>query len=221
MKRAYTLITLIAALSFSCLSVASDHFVDKSLPSCRAKGVCGYVQVNPYGVSSEQFCRCPQGSCPLTTDLFDGKTVPHGYDQYKFCDRQPQLHVCQDDEAVYSYKKKSFVYKDTFDVDVRIRCLCPSDHVFVKNDTKFFYGENTSFLWIQYNCRAPNICNPSDTCRTVTESYDKILHRKKNLVSRQCVCPEEMYCPHHLELAFERVDFGKGGFYQMRCMQDN
>ena len=53
-------------------------------PACRRSAVCGLVQANAWGVSSQPLCRCPGGQeCPLRWDSEDGHSVTHGSDQYK------------------------------------------------------------------------------------------------------------------------------------------
>lgn len=63
------------------------------LPTCLDdQSVCGYVQVNPFGINKVAICRCPsEGSagrgggrvdCPLDMKM-DSSTVRHGNDLYK------------------------------------------------------------------------------------------------------------------------------------------
>ncbi len=55
------------------------------MPECTDEAsVCGYVQLNNMGISSQPICRCKAGiSCPLNWNPLDGRTVMHGNDQYK------------------------------------------------------------------------------------------------------------------------------------------
>ena len=56
-----------------------------SLPECSdEKSVCGYVQLNSMGISSQPICKCKGPvQCPLIWNPMDGRTVSHGNDQYK------------------------------------------------------------------------------------------------------------------------------------------
>ncbi|XP_037077106.1 U-scoloptoxin(11)-Sm5a-like [Pollicipes pollicipes] len=64
----------------------------RGLTTCRRSAVCGLVQANAWGINTEAFCNCMgREPCPLHWDPEDGRSVTHGSNQYKYCQRAPEL----------------------------------------------------------------------------------------------------------------------------------
>lgn len=52
---------------------------------CLDGSACGLVQLNMRGINREELCKCRHSRCPLEWDPLDGRTIMHGFDQYKVC----------------------------------------------------------------------------------------------------------------------------------------
>lgn len=189
------------------------------LPECLAQSVCGYVQLNVAGVNSEQLCRCPDDvRCPLVWDPLDGRTVSHGNDQYKYCERSPRLSVCSTEEVVYSsYVEMSFATSGKLVNTAHVHCLCPPTHIFAQNQTKFHqYNNGVTSMAVSSLCKPPPICEPveADACMAISESF----LTGTTFLKRDCACPIGRYCPSDLRRAADRVELPKGVYYLMNCI---
>ncbi|XP_064456335.1 U-scoloptoxin(11)-Ssd3a-like [Ornithodoros turicata] len=202
--------------AFWLFAVFLGQAVAQELPECLPRSVCGYVQLNLAGVNAEPLCRCRAGNeCPLVWDPLDGRTVSHGNDQYKYCERAPRLSTCTTEEVVYS--SRSFITTSGSMANVvRIHCLCPPTHIFARNHTKFHQSDDgiTSMV-VTSLCKPPPMCNPvgTDACMAISESY--VTGTK--LLKRDCACPVGYYCPGDIRLAAERVEMPKGAYYLINC----
>ncbi|CAG2175369.1 unnamed protein product, partial [Oppiella nova] len=128
-----------------------------ALPECiDERSVCGYVQLNSMGISSQPLCKCRGGvQCPMMWNPMDGRTVSHGNDQYKYCNRAPRLNYCGKEEIVYTtYLETSMLTMRTLMNTNHIHCLCPAHHLFVRNDTKFHdLDDGTSIIGTTFQCK--------------------------------------------------------------------
>ncbi|XP_054168960.1 uncharacterized protein LOC128966170 [Oppia nitens] len=205
-------------------SSAGHH--QQALPECMDdKSVCGYVQLNNMGISWQPICRCRGGGhggsgggggvqCPMMWNPMDGRTISHGNDQYKYCNRAPILKHCGKDDIVYtSYLETSYL---TMDINVNtnhIHCQCPGHHLFVRNGTTFDdIDDTTAIIATQYQCKTPPVCSLAEACMGITESPHS------RFVTRNCVCPLGTFCPTDIRLAAERVDLNRGAYYIMNCI---
>jgi hypothetical protein len=188
----------------------------QALPECTDEAsVCGYVQLNNMGISSQPICRCKAGiSCPLNWNPLDGRTVMHGNDQYKYCNRAPKLNLCNKEEIVYTtYLETSMVTMKTLINTNHIHCYCPAYHLFIRNNTKFHDLEDgTTIIGTSFQCKPPPRCELSDACLAITESAHS------SFITRNCICPFGMFCPNDIRLASQRIDLDRGAYYVMNCI---
>ncbi|RWS26664.1 hypothetical protein B4U80_11591 [Leptotrombidium deliense] len=97
------------------------------IPDCvDSKAVCGYLQLNSFGISTQEICRCSNGvTCPLVWDPLDSRTISHGNDQYKYCTEAPKLHPCtQDDVAFTTYTEMSSLTMETLPPRCQLKDVC-------------------------------------------------------------------------------------------------
>lgn len=187
-------------------------------PECEPRSVCGYIQLNDNGPNVQTLCRCRYGVfCPLEWDIYDGHTILHGNDQYKFCERVLPLPRCSMTEPAYtSYLEMSFLSEATLVNTARLHCICPGDHLLLRNDSQFRqYDDGIATISTTYLCLPAPLCESDSTCSAITSNF----RDKTTFTTRHCACPDGSFCPSHPALAKDRVDLDKGSYYIMSCLQ--
>ncbi|RWS10704.1 hypothetical protein B4U79_14835 [Dinothrombium tinctorium] len=189
---------------------------DSDIPECvDSKGVCGYLQLNAFGISTQAICRCRNGiTCPLVWDPFDSRTISHGNDQYKYCTEAPKLRPCtEDDMAFTTYTEMSSLTMETLVNNNQVHCHCPAKYLLVRNSTQFHEFNNVvSVIATTSLCKPPPRCELKDICMAITESA------YSSFVTRKCSCPLGTFCPIDIRLASDRIDLDKGSYYTMQCI---
>ncbi|KAK8720591.1 hypothetical protein OTU49_013222 [Cherax quadricarinatus] len=165
---------------------------EADLPLCRSGSACGYLQVNAYGVSTQQFCRCARtdGSCDMHWDPQDGHSITMGSDQFKFCRSPPPLHVCGRDETAYS---AAFIFnKATFSMAGQqhlLHCFCPPPLAHVRADVVEDVVDGELLLATLHSCSRLEVCTEEAPCKEVS------MGGGTPLVNPKCRCPRKTSCP--------------------------
>ncbi|XP_053214145.1 U-scoloptoxin(11)-Sm5a-like [Panonychus citri] len=200
---------------FSYGQTKRDYEDQSNLPECSHDySVCGYVELNNMGISSQSICQCKDFiSCPESFDRFDGRTLSHGLNQYKYCQEAPRLKKCSHDEIVYS---SIIEYDENFQLinsDNRIHCECPPRHIFVRNSTNTHTRPNgETIIKTLLKCSLPKICKPQENCMTISQSSHS------TFIKKLCNCPMDSFCPTDTRYAAEVMDFTKGSAFSMNCI---
>uniref|UniRef100_T1J0Y9 Uncharacterized protein n=1 Tax=Strigamia maritima TaxID=126957 RepID=T1J0Y9_STRMM len=185
----------------------------KPLPACRANSVCAYLQANHRGINVQPFCEC-QGSrtCRHVWDSMDGHSITQGSDQYKFCDRVIEPPRCNLVEFAYtSLIEYSKATGDMVSLATHVHCWCPEFHTYDLFDTQFDENEEFDIMLTKYTCQPLKTCEPSDSCRVVTDSGNNFL------VKDLCTCPHRMICPSDSRYLVESTPMEKGTVKLISC----
>lgn len=191
---------------------------DHRLPWCEAHGACGMVQANAYGIHHKSFCRCRgSNTCSRSWDLFDGRSITQvGSNQFKFCERAPEVLPCSTDELAYEYTDvHSKVTGARVKVDYRILCQCPETATFELADYSLVDTDIHGGIVAKYACVPMKLCeNEASTCKAMAESRTNIE------VSVHCLCPRTSSCPTITSQGVNVVNMGKGKVHYIRCQDE-
>ncbi|XP_042862089.1 U-scoloptoxin(11)-Sm5a-like [Penaeus japonicus] len=204
-------------------NVATNELIDPppqeetDLAYCRSGSVCGYLQVNAYGVNAKQFCRCPSiaGACGLHWDPQDGRSITMGSEQFKFCGAPPPLHVCGRDEPSYS---AAFIFDSaTFSMSGeqhRLHCYCPPPMAHVRADMVEDVVDGELIMATVHACSRLPACAEETACKEVA------LASGTALVYPKCRCPREFSCPTlGTSVAPHSNNYPRGSAYSVFCQR--
>ncbi|XP_074594641.1 U-scoloptoxin(11)-Sm5a-like [Brevipalpus obovatus] len=181
---------------------------------CLDGSACGLVQLNMRGINREELCKCRHSHCPLEWDPLDGRTVMHGFDQYKYCHRAPILKPCSPGQLVYTWTMISHSSAPKVPLHSnQLHCLCPSNHIFQVNGTsQSELPEGYVMDTISYRCELPKYCESGGYCMVISET------EKSTFAKRLCSCPRDSFCPMDIRRAQNTMVIESGSIYQMKCI---
>nr|P0DQA1.1 RecName: Full=U-scoloptoxin(11)-Sm6a; Short=U-SLPTX(11)-Sm6a; Flags: Precursor [Scolopendra morsitans] len=189
------------------------------LPVCRENAICAFLQQNAIDskVTPLPTCTCSGGNTCSESWNEDGKSLTMGSKQFKFCSNVPESvkHNCDAEEkaftAIFEEDKETKKHLAYYGF---LHCICPEDSDYVEIDKPEKEEGDKLIRTENFRCEKLKTCGANDRCHSLAIGGDR------QIVYRECNCPEGKQCPFDPESAYDtehKVTTTDYTTYLMRC----